>query len=235
MLTEKIGTAPNRMAVRAVAAATVGTALEWFDFTLYGAVSATVLPKVFFPTMTPTGALLASLTTFGVGLAARPLGAILCGHFGDKIGRRNLLLVTVTVMGLSSVLIGVLPTYAEIGATAQFLLVSLRIIQGFALGGELTGAQLMALEHAESDRRGFYSGLLGACSPLSQILANATLFVLSTATLARGLHILRLAHSFHIQCRAHRGGFLYQAQGQGNASFRSPGEVRHGCRRQPDP
>ena len=101
----------------------------------------------------------------------------------NKLGRRNLLLVTVTVMGVSSVLIGLLPTYAHIGATAQFLLVALRIIQGFALGGELTGAQLMALEHAEPDRRGFYSGLLGVCSPLSQILANATLFVLS-ATLS---------------------------------------------------
>jgi MFS family permease len=181
MMGEKAGIARNTMATRAVAAATIGTALEWFDFTLYGVVSATVLPKLFFPTMTPTGALLASLATFGVGLAARPLGAILCGHLGDKLGRRNLLLVTVTVMGLSSVLIGILPTYAQIGATAQFLLVALRIIQGFALGGESTGGQLMALEHAEANRRGFYSGLLGVCSPLSQILANATLFVLSAA------------------------------------------------------
>ena len=104
------------MAVRAVSAATIGTALEWFDFTLYGAVSATVLPQLFFPTMDSTAALLAALATFGVGLAARPLGAILCGHLGDKLGRRNLLLVTVTVMGLSSVLIGLLPTYAQIGA-----------------------------------------------------------------------------------------------------------------------
>ena len=167
------------MATRAVTAATIGTALEWFDFTLYGAVSATVLPKLFFPTMDATAALLASLTTFGVGLAARPLGAIICGHLGDKIGRRQLLLITVTVMGLASVLIGLLPTYASIGVAAQYLLVSLRIIQGFALGGESTGAQLMALEHAPPDRRGKYSGLLGICSPLSQILANAVLFLLA--------------------------------------------------------
>ena len=91
------------MATRAVAAATIGTALEWFDFTLYGAVSATVLPKLFFPTMDATAALLASLATFGVGLAARPLGAIICGHLGDKLGRRNLMLATVTIMGLASV------------------------------------------------------------------------------------------------------------------------------------
>jgi MFS family permease len=169
----------ERMATRAVAAATIGTALEWFDFTLYGAVSATVLPKLFFPTLDPTAALLASLATFGVGLGARPLGAIICGYLGDKLGRRNLLLGTVTVMGLASVLIGLLPTYASIGVTATVLLVILRIIQGFALGGESTGAQLMALEHAHPDRRGKYSGLLGTCSPLSQILANAVLFLLS--------------------------------------------------------
>jgi MFS family permease len=169
----------EQMATRAVVAATIGTALEWFDFTLYGAVAATVLPKLFFPTLDPTAALLASLATFGVGLGARPLGAIVCGYLGDKLGRRNLLLGTVTVMGLASVLIGLLPTYASIGVTATVLLVALRIIQGFALGGESTGAQLMALEHAHPDRRGKYSGLLGTCSPLSQILANAVLFLLS--------------------------------------------------------
>ncbi|WP_199525640.1 MULTISPECIES: MFS transporter [unclassified Herbaspirillum] len=168
------------MGTRAVTAATVGTALEWFDFTLYGAVSATVLPKLFFPSMDPTNALLASLGTFGVGLAARPLGAIICGHLGDKIGRRNLMLGTVTIMGLASVLMGLLPTYAMIGVWAPILLVLLRIIQGFALGGESTGAQLMALEHASPDRRGKYSGLLGLCSPLSQIMANGVLLLISS-------------------------------------------------------
>ncbi|KKB65113.1 MFS transporter, partial [Robbsia andropogonis] len=157
------------MRTRAVTAAAVGTALEWFDFTLYGALAATVLPTSFFPAMDPTSALLASLATFGVGLAARPLGAIICGHLGDKLGRRNVMLATVSVMGLSSMLMGLLPTYASIGVWAPFLLVLLRILQGFALGGESTGAQLMAIEHASADRRGKYSGLLGLCSPLSQI------------------------------------------------------------------
>jgi MFS family permease len=170
------------MRTRAVAAATIGTALEWFDFTLYGALAATVLPKLFFPAMDQTSALLASLATFGVGLAARPLGAIICGYLGDKLGRRNLMLATVTVMGLSSVLMGLLPTYAQVGVLAPLLLVILRITQGFALGGESTGAQLMALEHARADRRGFFSGLLGLCSPLSQILANMVLLLLATNT-----------------------------------------------------
>jgi MFS family permease len=169
------------MRTRAVTAAAIGTALEWFDFTLYGALAATVLPKLFFPAMDATSALLASLATFGVGLAARPLGAILCGHLGDKIGRRNLMLATVTVMGLSSMLMGLLPTYASIGVWAPMLLVALRILQGFALGGESTGGQLMAIEHASADRRGLYSGLLGVCSPLSQILANGVLLALSSS------------------------------------------------------
>src|SRR3954466_11141059 len=168
------------MRTRAVTAATVGTALEWFDFTLYGALSATILPRLFFPAMDATSGLLASLATFGVGLAARPLGAIVCGHLGDKLGRRNLMLATVSVMGLSSMLIGALPTYAGIGLMAPVLLVVLRILQGFALGGESTGAQLMAIEHAGPGRRGLYSGLLGLCSPLSQIMANGALLLLAS-------------------------------------------------------
>lgn len=177
---------PAAMRTRAVTAATVGTALEWFDFTLYGALSATVLPKLFFPAMDATSSLLASLATFGVGLAARPLGAIVCGHLGDKLGRRNLMLGTVSVMGLSSMLMGMLPTYASIGVWAPLLLVVLRILQGFALGGESTGAQLMAIEHASADRRGTYSGLLGLCSPLSQIMANGVLLLLASVMSPEG-------------------------------------------------
>lgn len=179
MNTTDASAADSQMSRKAVTAATIGTALEWFDFTLYGAVAATVLPKLFFPAMEPTSGLLASLATFGVGLAARPLGAITCGYLGDKLGRRNLMLATVSLMGLASVLMGLLPTYAQVGIWAPIMLVILRIIQGFALGGESTGAQLMALEHARSDRRGFYSGLLGLCSPLSQILANGALLGLA--------------------------------------------------------
>ncbi|SAK78990.1 major facilitator transporter [Caballeronia fortuita] len=167
------------MARRAVAGATVGTALEWFDFALYGVVAATIFPKLFFPSLDPTASLLASLASFWAGLAARPLGAVICGMLGDRWGRRNLMLVTVSVMGASSFLMGLLPTYQQVGILAPILLVSLRIVQGFALGGESTGAQLMAVEHASASKRGLYSGLLGICSPLSQILANFALFALS--------------------------------------------------------
>ncbi|MGF6852159.1 MFS family permease [Paraburkholderia sp. CI3] len=167
------------MARRAVAGATVGTALEWFDFALYGVVAATIFPKLFFPSLDPTASLLASLASFWAGLAARPLGAVICGMLGDRWGRRKLMLITVSVMGASSFLMGLLPTYHQVGILAPTLLVTLRIIQGFALGGESTGAQLMAVEHAPANRRGLYSGLLGICSPLSQILANFSLFTLA--------------------------------------------------------
>jgi len=176
---EAQSTQAQMMARRAVAGATVGTALEWFDFALYGVVAATIFPKLFFPSLDPTASLLASLASFWAGLAARPLGAVICGMLGDRWGRRKLMLITVSVMGASSFLMGLLPTYAQVGIIAPTLLVTLRIIQGFALGGESTGAQLMAVEHASAERRGWYSGLLGICSPLSQILANFSLFALA--------------------------------------------------------
>ncbi|BET10105.1 MFS transporter [Pandoraea sputorum] len=177
---EAQSTQAQLMARRAVAGATVGTALEWFDFALYGVVAATIFPKLFFPSLDPTASLLASLASFWAGLAARPLGAVICGMLGDRWGRRKLMLITVSVMGVSSFLMGLLPTYAQVGIIAPTLLVTLRIIQGFALGGESTGAQLMAVEHASAERRGWYSGLLGICSPLSQILANFSLFALAS-------------------------------------------------------
>ncbi|MFK0376201.1 MFS transporter [Pandoraea sp. NPDC090278] len=177
---EAQSTQAQMMARRAVAGATVGTALEWFDFALYGVVAATIFPKLFFPSLDPTASLLASLASFWAGLAARPLGAVICGMLGDRWGRRKLMLITVSVMGASSFLMGLLPTYAQVGIIAPTLLVTLRIIQGFALGGESTGAQLMAVEHASAERRGWYSGLLGICSPLSQILANFSLFALAS-------------------------------------------------------
>lgn len=177
---EAQSTQAQLMARRAVAGATVGTALEWFDFALYGVVAATIFPKLFFPSLDPTASLLASLASFWAGLPARPLGAVICGMLGDRWGRRKLMLITVSVMGVSSFLMGLLPTYAQVGIIAPTLLVTLRIIQGFALGGESTGAQLMAVEHASAERRGWYSGLLGICSPLSQILANFSLFALAS-------------------------------------------------------
>ncbi|MFD2794890.1 MFS transporter [Promicromonospora vindobonensis] len=168
---------------RAVASGTAGSILEWFDFAVYGAMSATVFPVVFFSEMTGPVALLASFATFGVGIFARPLGGIVFGHLGDRIGRRAVLLATFLLMGVSSAIIGLLPPYAQIGLLAPLLLVVMRFVQGVALGGEATGAQLMTMEHAPRDRRGFYSALMSLGSPASQVIANLLLALL-TATLS---------------------------------------------------
>ncbi|MFB7222769.1 MFS transporter [Streptomyces sp. NPDC056227] len=164
---------------RAVASGALGSALEWFDFSVYGALSATVFPQLFFPGMEPGAALLASFATFGVGLVARPLGGLVFGLLGDRFGRRNVLMATLLLMGAASVLIGALPTYAAVGIVAPAALVILRFLQGFALGGELTGSQLMVMEHSPSRRRGIAGALMSVGSPISQVLATVTLTALA--------------------------------------------------------
>ncbi|MFB7225778.1 MFS transporter [Streptomyces sp. NPDC056227] len=166
-------------AKKAVASGTFGSALEWFDFAVYGAMSATVFPTLFFNEMDPAMGLLASFATFGVGFFARPLGGIVFGHLGDRIGRRKVLLTTFLTMGIASLVIGLLPPHSTIGFAAPLLLMVMRFIQGFALGGEATGAQLMTMEHAPKDRRAFYGALMAMGSPVSQVLANLMLAVLS--------------------------------------------------------
>lgn len=169
--------AQRRMARRAVVSGTVGSALEWFDFAIYGALSATLFPILFFSDLGPAGGLIASFATFGVGFVARPLGGLVCGYLGDRYGRRPVLLGTFVSMGLASVLIGLLPTGQ--GAGIAFILVALRFIQGFSLGGEATGAQLMTMEHTVGNRRGIMGSFMIIGSPLSQVLANATLAILA--------------------------------------------------------
>jgi MFS family permease len=166
-------------AKRAVLSGTFGSALEWFDFAVYGAMAATVFPKLFFNEMTPGVALLASFATFGVGFVARPLGGIVFGHLGDRLGRRKILLTTFILMGVASMVIGLLPPQSAVGMAAPGLLVLMRFIQGIALGGEATGAQLMTMEHAPEDRRAFYGALMAMGSPISQVAANLILAVLS--------------------------------------------------------
>ena len=160
---------------RAVVSGTFGTALEWFDFAVYGTLSATLFPQLFFPGFDDNTAILASFATFGAGMLARPLGGIVFGALGDRIGRRNVLMFTLVLMGAASVLIGLLPTYAMIGIVAPALLVLLRFLQGFALGGEASGVQVLVVEHAPSDHRGLYGGILATGSPLAQTFASVTL------------------------------------------------------------
>ena len=143
--------------IRRVAIASfIGTTIEWYDFFLYGTASALIFNKLFFPNYDPLTGTLASFGTYAVGFAARPIGGIVCGHFGDKIGRKSMLILTLLIMGIATFLIGCLPTYNQIGIWAPILLVVLRVAQGFGVGGEWGGAVLMAVEHAPSGRRGFY-------------------------------------------------------------------------------
>jgi MFS family permease len=166
----------RQMANRAALSSIAGSALEWLDFAAYGAIAATVLPQLFFSKTDPTTGALAAFATFSVGFIARPLGGLICGYLGDRVGRRNMLVFTFLLMGLCSFAIGVLPTYASIGVLAPVALVVLRFMQGFALGGEVTGSQLLTMEHAPRHRRGFYSSFIAMGSPLAQVLANTVLF-----------------------------------------------------------
>src|SRR3712207_1774588 len=129
--------------VKIVAASMAGTTVEWYDFFLYGVAAALVFPAVFFPTSDPAVGTLSSLATFAIGFVARPVGGLVFGHYGDKIGRKKLLVISLLMMGVSTFLIGLLPGYATIGVAAPVLLVVLRLIQGFALGGEWGGAVLI--------------------------------------------------------------------------------------------
>ncbi len=146
---------PN--SIRTVAFASfIGTTIEWYDFFLYGTAAALVFNRLFFPTFDPLMGTLAAFGTYAVGFVARPVGGIVIGHFGDKIGRKSMLVLTLMIMGVATFLIGLLPTYEQIGPWAAFLLVLLRIAQGFGVGGEWGGAVLMAVEHAPPGRRGYY-------------------------------------------------------------------------------
>ncbi|XES01138.1 MFS transporter [Streptomyces sp. S1D4-11] len=137
----------------AIIGAMVGNSLEWFDFFVYGTASALVFGRVFFPEVDAGTGLLASFATLWVGFLTRPLGALLFGHLGDKFGRKNVLITTLLMMGIASTLIGLLPTYAQVGLLAPVLLVVLRAVQGLAVGGEWGGAVLIATENASEKRK----------------------------------------------------------------------------------
>ncbi|MGJ6961112.1 MFS transporter [Streptosporangium sp. G11] len=162
-----------------VGASLIGTTIEWYDFFLYGSAAALVFPQLFFPQSEPlTGTLLAFLT-YAVGFVARPLGALVFGHFGDRIGRKKLLVVSLLMMGGATFLIGCLPTHAAIGMAAPLLLTLLRLVQGFALGGEWGGAVLIVSEHGDAARRGFWASWPQAGAPGGNLLATAVLAVLA--------------------------------------------------------
>ena len=158
---------------RVVLASFIGTTIEWYDFFLYGTAAALVFNQVFFPELDPLAGTMAAFATYAVGFFARPVGGIVFGHFGDRMGRKSMLVTTLMLMGMATFLIGVLPTYDQIGVAAPALLVLLRFIQGFGVGGEWGGAVLMAVEHGHAGRRGLYASWVQAGVPAGLLLATA--------------------------------------------------------------
>jgi MHS family shikimate/dehydroshikimate transporter-like MFS transporter len=176
------GAASARGAVRAVMLASfVGTAIEWYDFFLYGTAAALVFGPLFFPNVDPLTGTLSSFATFAVGFVARPIGGMVFGHFGDRVGRRSMLIYSLMIMGVATFLIGLLPTYATIGVWAPILLVVLRCAQGIGVGGEWGGAVLMAVEHSPPERRGLSGSWPQMGVPAGLFLSTVVFGVVSTS------------------------------------------------------
>src|ERR1700694_3673255 len=164
---------------KATASGWIGSALEYYDFFIYATAASLVFPQIFFPSTDPKVAIVASLATYGVGYVARPIGAFFLGHWGDTHGRKTVLIVCMFLMGLSTMAVGTLPTYQQVGMLAPVLLVVLRLIQGFAVAGEISGASSMILEHAPFGRRGFYASFTLQGVQAGQILAAAVFLPLA--------------------------------------------------------
>jgi metabolite-proton symporter len=179
------GTSPHRgspgrsSVLRVVIASLVGTSLEWYDFFLYGSAAALVFNRLFFPTFDPLVGTLLAFATYAVGFVARPVGGAIAGHYGDRVGRKNVLVVTLLLMGVSTMLVGVLPTYRQVGIAAPIMLVVLRFLQGLGLGGEWGGAVLMSLEHGSGGRRGLAASWPQVGVPMGNLLAAAVLWLMS--------------------------------------------------------
>jgi MHS family shikimate/dehydroshikimate transporter-like MFS transporter len=166
----------------------VGTTIEWYDFFLYGTAAALIFDKLFFPSVSPTIGTLAAFATFGVGFAARPIGGIVFGHFGDRVGRKSMLVISLLIMGLATAAIGILPSYASIGIAAPILLVVLRLAQGLGVGGEWGGAVLMSVEHAPKGKRGLYGSFPQMGVPAGLFLSTVP-FLYSLVLVGVGLFI----------------------------------------------
>lgn len=181
-----MSTAPTTAADRRriVVASFIGTAIEFYDFYIYGTAAALVFGTLFFPSFSPTAGTLAALATFAVGFVARPLGAVLFGHWGDRLGRKSMLIASLLIMGCSTVAVGLVPTFASWGVWAPITLVVLRFLQGVGLGGEWGGAVLMATEHAPPGKRGLYSAFPQLGPAVGFILGNVFFLVLSAAMTA---------------------------------------------------
>lgn len=164
---------------KVAAASFIGTAIEWYDYYLYGTCAALVFPAVFFPSFDPLVGTLVAFATYAVGFVARPIGGIVAGHYGDRIGRKSMLMLSLLIMGISTVLIGLIPSYETIGIWAAVILCTLRVAQGFAVGGEWGAAVVMAVEHAPEGKRGLYGSFPQLGVPAGLLLSTVAIAVAS--------------------------------------------------------
>src|SRR6476620_8295168 len=199
---------------RAVLASTVGTTIEWYDFFLYGTAAALIFPKIFFPGSTPYAGVLAAFATQFVGFAARPIGAAIFGHFGDKVGRKTTLVTTLMLMGVATFLIGVLPGYAAIGLAAPLLLTLLRIVQGIGVGGEWGGSVLMSMEWGDQKRKGLMASWPQLGVPMGLLLSTGMVKLMSSVA-GDGFETWGLARPVPRQHRAGRHRPVCAAEGAG--------------------
>jgi len=171
--------AKPRLGGKVIFASAIGTTVEWYDFLLYGSAAALVFGKVFFTSSTPLTGTMLAFATYGVGFMARPFGGVIFGHYGDRVGRKRILTISMLIMGVATFLIGVLPTYSQVGIAAPIMLVILRLAQGFGLGGQWGGAILMSAEFGDAKRRGLWTGFTQAGGGFGNFLATLVLAILA--------------------------------------------------------
>lgn len=164
---------------RVAVASAVGTTIEWYDYFIFGTAAALVFGPAFFPDLSPVAGTLASFSTFAVGFLARPVGAVVFGHFGDRRGRKPMMVVSLVLMGGATFAMGLLPDFSQIGIWAPIALVTLRLVQGVAVGGEWGAAALMSVEHGPKDRRGFYGSLPAVGAPAGILLSSTVFWAVS--------------------------------------------------------
>ncbi len=213
---------------RVVLASFIGTAIVWYDFLLYGTAAALVFNRLFFPDLDPIAGTMAAFATYAVGFFARPLGGVIFGHFGDRVGRKSMLVTTLMLMGIATFCVGLLPTYGQVGVLAPVLLVALRFVQGLGVGGEWGGAVLMVVEHADKRRRGLFASWVQAGVPVGLLLATGVFSIFSrmpeAAFLAWGwrvpflLGILLTGIGFFIRLHVLESPLFEQAKSEGAVS-----------------
>ena len=199
---------------KAAASGWIGSALEYYDFFIYAQAAALVFPALFFPSANPTVAIVASFATFGVGYIARPVGGFVLGHWGDKHGRKNVLVLCMLVIGVSTFAVGLIPSYNSIGVWAPILLVAMRLIQGFALGGEIAGSSAMTMEHAPFGRRGYYASFTMQGVAAGQVLAAAAFLPMATLLPEEAFHTWGWRIPFLLSAFVVIAGIIIRRQGE---------------------